>query len=163
MRSIDVDADVFSLIWSLRTPPEETENEILKRILDNYHRDKLKFSIANEGIEVSEVKTSRQTSKNLIPSIGNQTLREGEGNMISGKIRWVDDIRAALQQLGGEASLHEIYKSVRDRRNEAGRSVPASRWSMRWGASVSFRRLLDKPVTYFREPTGRLHCGQFAR
>lgn len=43
-----------------------------------------------------------------------------------GKIRWVDDVRAALVSLGGEASLNEIYKTVRRLRAEGGRSVPSS-------------------------------------
>ena len=41
-----------------------------------------------------------------------------------GKIRWVDDVRAALRALGGSATLHEIYKATAARRREGNRSVP---------------------------------------
>src|SRR3989338_7614904 len=33
MRNIAISTEVFSLIWAQRRPPEETENEILLRIL----------------------------------------------------------------------------------------------------------------------------------
>lgn len=41
-----------------------------------------------------------------------------------GKVRWVDDIRAAIHSLGGEAHLQEIYKTVEQVRRSAGRSTP---------------------------------------
>lgn len=44
----------------------------------------------------------------------------------TGNVRWVDDVVTVLNSLGGQASLHEIYKAVGERRRVAGRSVPAS-------------------------------------
>jgi len=41
-----------------------------------------------------------------------------------GKVRWVDDVRTALTKMGGEASLHSIYREVECIRREAGRSIP---------------------------------------
>ena len=43
---------------------------------------------------------------------------------ITGKIRWVDDVRLALVSLGGESSLNAIYKEVKKNRENAGRSLP---------------------------------------
>ncbi len=39
-------------------------------------------------------------------------------------MRWVDDLVASLKQLGGEADLGEIYRSVRSRRLDGKRSLP---------------------------------------
>lgn len=43
-----------------------------------------------------------------------------------GRVRWVDDVRDALEQLGGEAALPDIYAKVREIRQAHGRSVPRS-------------------------------------
>ena len=40
------------------------------------------------------------------------------------RIRWADDLVTALDELGGEAHLSEIYPTVRKIRLRAGRSVP---------------------------------------
>ncbi len=42
------------------------------------------------------------------------------------KVRWCDDVRDALETLGGESSLGAIYKEVERIRRNAGRSVPPS-------------------------------------
>ena len=41
-----------------------------------------------------------------------------------GKVRWVDDIVSGLKLLGGEASLHEIYKTVERIRFSNARTIP---------------------------------------
>jgi hypothetical protein len=41
-----------------------------------------------------------------------------------GSILWRDDIRAALNHLGGRASLDNIYREVKNRRRAGGRSWP---------------------------------------
>jgi len=43
-----------------------------------------------------------------------------------GKIRWIDDVVAALADLGGGGHYRDIYEAVRNRRVHAGRSVPRS-------------------------------------
>jgi hypothetical protein len=40
--------------------------------------------------------------------------------------RWMDDIKTALNDLGGEAELADIYQRVRMIRSEAGRSIPTN-------------------------------------
>jgi hypothetical protein len=42
----------------------------------------------------------------------------------TGKVRWVDDVKSALARLGGQASLADIYRTVRSLRAAAGRSLP---------------------------------------
>ncbi len=41
-------------------------------------------------------------------------------------VTWLDDVRHVLDQLGGKASLHEIYKLIEEVRKEADRSIPPS-------------------------------------
>ena len=53
-------------------------------------------------------------------------LDEEPNDMIGEKIRWCDDVKAALTQLGGRASLHSIYKKTEKIRRANGRSVPSS-------------------------------------
>lgn len=50
----------------------------------------------------------------------------GSRNGNSDKVTWHDDVRLALKDLGGKASLHEIYKRVKTIRRESGRSLPAT-------------------------------------
>jgi hypothetical protein len=62
-----------------------------------------------------------------------QQGHEEEGKMAArpnspelGKVRWVDDIRAALLEVGGEADLAVIYQVVEENRRAAGRTTPKS-------------------------------------
>ncbi len=98
MRTIEISTDVFSLIWAKRQPGEENEDQILKRVLGSPH--------AKPQI-ITERKQSSPKSKGK-------------------KVLWRDDIVDALGRLGGEADLHEIYRTVTDIRQKAGRSLPAS-------------------------------------
>lgn len=45
---------------------------------------------------------------------------------ISEEATWLEDVRAALLQLGGRAHLDDIYKAVRTFREQGNRTVPAS-------------------------------------
>lgn len=42
------------------------------------------------------------------------------------KVLWREDVRAALQQLGGSAPLESIYRTVKKIRLRAGRRIPRS-------------------------------------
>jgi len=121
MRQIEVDTDVFAAIWKSRKRTESNENQILRRILglNDFSYDLPPVSAEGESvggiIKVSkEVKHSNNESKGgaLGAEIG------------MGKIRWVDDIQAVLKELGGRASLHNIYREVEKRRRAGGRSIP---------------------------------------
>lgn len=96
MRSIQIKTDVFSIIWSLRIEGEESEDEILRRVL-----------------------TNRQPIDQAVST----TERKQEEVDMFGKVRWVDDIVAVLRNLGGSAPLSDIYDEVRSRRKVAGRSI----------------------------------------
>lgn len=54
----------------------------------------------------------------------------GSGEMfvtvLDEKVRWCDDVYAALQELGGKAHLRQIYRQVKATRRAAGRSTPSS-------------------------------------
>jgi hypothetical protein len=95
MRSIEVATDTFAAIWRLRRPGEHTENEVLKRLLSD--------------LEVQQLR-----EEDMTPS-------EKDG---SAKVRWVDDVEAALKRLGNTADLHEIYRVTQVLRSAAGRTIP---------------------------------------
>ena len=97
MRTIEISTNVFSRIWALRQEGEETESAILDRLLGQ-----------------SEM-----------------TIKKGKGkarmsNVAATKVLWRDDIIDALNRLGGEADLAEIYAKVEQIRSTAGRSLPES-------------------------------------
>ncbi|MGE5952669.1 MAG: hypothetical protein ACM308_03470, partial [Qipengyuania vulgaris] len=94
---IEISTDVFSLIWAARQAGEETENDILKRVL------------------------GKEPTKTAAPK-----KSKDEANSKGKKVLWRDDIVDALGRLGGEADLHEIYRKVTDIRKKEGRSLPPS-------------------------------------
>lgn len=96
MRTIDVSTDVFSAIWRHRIDGEETEDEILRRIL------------VSKG-------TAGKRSK----------ITEGRSRERA-KVLWRDDVRMALERLGGSAPLESIYRTVKEIRLGEGRRIPAS-------------------------------------
>lgn len=112
MRTIEIDTDVFALIWAERRPLEETENEILKRVLEEK-------KVAGDVVTLSpQAKLEGKTSNPLL------NIKHDRKEESMGKIRWVDDVRVALQSLGGHGTLHNIYKLVEKRRQEGNRSTP---------------------------------------
>ncbi len=60
------------------------------------------------------------------PVDGGVVRTSGEYSVIPGDGTWRDDVRSALQRLGGRASLSRIYKEVEAVRSAAGRSIPPS-------------------------------------
>ena len=157
MREITVSIDVFAAIWALRLPEEQTESQVLQRVLSEYshlERDarKLEFkslgSAAGSGEQpLPSAKKEEKTYKKTLSGSSNM-----EGSEV-GKIRWVDDVRLALGELGGEASLHEIYKRVQARRRAGGRSLPSS-------LEATIRQTLESfssDSKNFRGEIGRAH------
>lgn len=98
MRSIDISTDVFAKIWSLRVDGEESENQILRRVLGL--SDAKSASTQKRNSKVPKLKWSKPV--------------------------WRDDVHSALEDLGGVASLREIYAAVRKIRLAAGRSLPVN-------------------------------------
>ena len=133
MRNIDVETNVFALIWALRIDGEESENEILSRVLSNY----LSINASEaKGLatEPTEVSLSSESLQKLTDSSESLEVKSSEKTPVQtleketpmGKIRWVDDVFEAIRKLGGSATLHSIYKEVEMTRQTAGRSVPKS-------------------------------------
>jgi len=131
MRSINVETSVFALIWALREGGEESENEILFRVLSDYNS--IKDSLTKSSM--TETEKTRLISKPLHQRSHSLESLEAKSSKITpnqtfdretpmGKIRWVDDVFEAIRRLGGSATLHSIYKEVEEIRRKAGRSVP---------------------------------------
>lgn len=132
MRDISISIDLFAELWALREPQEQSENDIIGRILKDYVEMKSPPGAPNAVEAPADLQNQTRTAPNRkvrAPKEGNSSKRARklgglEPEQQVGKIRWVDDIRAALLILGGSATLHEIYKEVRVQRQEANRSVP---------------------------------------
>ena len=95
MRTIEISTDVFAKIWAQRIDGEESENQILQRLL-GVHEFR-----PEEPQNAAEIRFK-----------------------LKHKILWRDDVRDALAALGGAAALREIYAEVRKRRLSTGRSLP---------------------------------------
>lgn len=100
MRIIQIDTDVFARIWAHRMEGEESENEILRRLLMPGRAERPSNGKDDAGHSSEPVETT------------------------GGKVRWRDDVRTALVALGGQASLADIYAKVRSLRRSRGRSLP---------------------------------------
>ena len=134
MRNVSISIDVFADIWALRRPGEQDENDILQRVIkeyaeftgtrgENVRRESEQKETRQESIQPEEI---FRVPKEVISSKKTLVEKLSIGDSEMGKIRWVDDVRAALRALGGSASLHEIYKEVGGRRRDGNRSVPQS-------------------------------------
>lgn len=134
MRQIEVDVEVFALIWANRKSPEINENQILMRILNEIASSAKAIQVqtaSSSDLALPEVREPvkehqlplRHESKEVFASKGSAE-RDQAVTISFGKTRWVDDVRLALHQIGGVASLHQIYRKVEEIRHSAGRSVP---------------------------------------
>lgn len=133
-RTIETETDVFALIWSCRRHGEETENDILRRVLEEYlayrTRDRdfpTEESYDRENLHDSkqpehfrESKERKNSEKTPVVHASSQEIEMAT----IGKIRWVDDVYEALRALGGRAALMNIYREVEKRRRLGNRSVP---------------------------------------
>ena len=114
MRQISISTDVFSLIWSNRLPKEESEDQILLRILSKVRSPhiSLKTPSAVPPLTIGSIDLESRTIQK------NEDLQK----IKSGK--WWQVIKLALEQLGGQATLSEIYKKVKILCEDAGRHIP---------------------------------------
>jgi hypothetical protein len=132
MREITISIDVFATLWALRRPEEQSENEILQRVLREYAEFEsvatpsasAKSQAISQHRESTEQEDFLRVDKEVDTSDKTRTFKLPAGESEMGKIRWVDDVRAALRGLGGSASLHEIYKATAVRRRDGNRSIP---------------------------------------
>ena len=117
MRQIEVDVDVFAAIWALRRARELSENEILRRVL-------LAGPAHLKGEHSNLLSAEAENGNSRVELEVDDSKLEGRAmETAPGKIRWVDDVLAALRSLGGRAVLHSIYKEVEHRRRVGGRRV----------------------------------------
>lgn len=107
MRNIEVNTAVYSAIWSLREEGEESENDILMRVLE-------------QGLPISVEPPATPKPKEKTKSYFNRGPRTWS------QPTWATDLAEVLEELGGKARLHDIYDAVREKRAAAGRSVPTS-------------------------------------
>jgi hypothetical protein len=127
MRQIEVETDVFALIWSLRKPGEDDENQIIKRVLHEYTaQDKDQPRLAVHAESGSHSRAQKEVKHSKFHLQGGKAEAAQIEALELGKVRWVDDIRVALSALGGKATLQKIYKAVEERRQAAGRSTPST-------------------------------------
>lgn len=129
-RPIPLSPDVIHKIWAFWKEPDADEDAILRRVLSQ---------LSSAAVADLKAITRTQPEQNNVPNEEKiykypeiDEVKE-EIAMVDwrhpptlGKIRWVDDIRAALLEIGGEADLAQIYRVVERIRKDAGRSVPRS-------------------------------------
>jgi hypothetical protein len=104
MRSIDVNTAVYSAIWALREEGEETENDILARVL------------GKQQPALPMAKSLHEPNKRYF----------NRGPRTWSQPTWATDLAEVLEELGGKAPLQDIYEAVRKKRTTAGRSIPPS-------------------------------------
>ena len=124
MRQISVSTDVFARIWSIRRPNEETESDVLARVLRSYSES------ADGGERVVQNIALNTSPQEMVPII---TQPEGGVAMISpskayghlvSHAAWWEVVFAALQKLGGEAQLHYLYREVEGLCKSIGKRLP---------------------------------------
>lgn len=115
MREIKVTTDVFALIWQLRQSGENTENDILNRILQRAANepcgDKSPNGLSQPEFELRE----RHLEIEMEFASGLHT-----------QSAWWQVVEAALRRLGGKAELHYIYREVKIVCVKTGKRVPRS-------------------------------------
>jgi hypothetical protein len=97
MRQIEVSTEVFGLIWAARQPGEETESDILLRIL------------SKKSTVIEPVRESKKMSQH---------------SMSLGHAYWWQVVEHIMQGIGRPASLAEIYRAVAEVCKENNRRMP---------------------------------------
>ncbi len=98
MRQISVSTEVFSLIWAARKPGEESENDILLRILSKKETEKPKEPKMN-ATGLSDLAAMRDAY-------------------------WWQVVQCAMERLGRPSSLSEIYGAVKAVCETSGKRMP---------------------------------------
>ncbi len=104
MRTIEVSTEVFARIWALRADREETEDEILKRVLTSTSEPRRPF-------KQKEHNEAAMSFYDRGPRTWSQPT-------------WATDLAEVLLARGGRARLKQIYNDVEELRRTAGRSIP---------------------------------------
>lgn len=110
MRQIEVSVDVFAAIWAARLPSENNENEIIARIMN---LGKLKNVPSLDNLSTRAV--ARNSSVDEISKIKATPKSK----------KWTDVLIWTLAELGGRATLAEIYYKSRIGRSALGLAITA--------------------------------------
>ncbi|MDR3525340.1 MAG: hypothetical protein P4L66_14715 [Acetobacteraceae bacterium] len=129
-RPIPLSPDVIHKIWSFWKEQDADEDAILRRVLSqmpNAEDVQTKTTTATQT-EINDVKKEENEYKNCKADQAREEIEMAKWSNLGalGKLRWVDDIRGALMEIGGEADLAQIYRVVERIRKNGGRSVPKS-------------------------------------
>jgi hypothetical protein len=105
VRNIEVSTDTFAHLWSVRLASEHAEDEIIRRLL------KLgAYAASHESADAT-----LSSAKLAAEEMGTRTLPKS--------VKWTDLLVWTLEQLGGEATLGEIYRVSREGRRSLGHKI----------------------------------------
>ena len=115
MREICISTEVFAQIWSRRKDGEESEDEILRRLLADIGEKS-----PNSLDEISD----HYLDQKEITSMQSVSVRKSSRFDVDAHSAWWEVVYSALKKLGGEASLHYIYKEVELLCKSVGKKLP---------------------------------------
>jgi hypothetical protein len=125
-RQVELSPEVIHKIWSNWKQGDFDEDGILRRILTLTHID----DAQTDNSQIIPNSNSVDGKEENISEAGKAPSRSMTGTLDEavemGKIRWVDDVRVAFGNLGGEADLPTIYKEVEQIRRAGKRSIVKS-------------------------------------
>jgi hypothetical protein len=101
-----------------RSPFPLTQEVLEAKRWDLAHLEKRQSVLLQKLCEVWDI------DPNLIESVDTENGNSAKQSAIEGT--WRDDVRSALQQLGGKADLDTIYRQVKKVRETSNRTVPSS-------------------------------------
>lgn len=148
MRQVELSTEVFGLIWSRRQEGEETEDDILKRVLKG-----LPHPPRSEGVSADVAKSEMRPFTVEARYLG-----------VDSNSAWWQVVSVGLSRIGGQGNLSDIYKSVRHICGVVGKYMPPSfeaavRATLEDNSSDSDRWKRVRDI--FTMPNGK-HYGQWA-
>ena len=106
MRQIDISIDTFAAIWALRRNGENSENDILMRILKDIN---LYNTPKNSNTLLEQDKTTPEPRPN---------------NFLRANPSWWEVIKIALENLDGQAHLSDLYRETRNVCEQISKPIP---------------------------------------
>lgn len=102
IRIIEVSIDTFAALWAIRQPDEQSEEDIIARLLRAVPERsvglELAFGMPTESEEVTDMNKPKS-------------------------VKWTEVLLWTLSQLGGQATLEQIYRVSREGRRKLNRRV----------------------------------------
>ena len=137
-RTIEISTDVYARIWALRHDGEESESDILWRVLGDPG--------ANSGSDLVAVNPTIRTERSMLP-VQNPATYTDRGPKTWSQPTWATDIADVLKQAGGRLRLNQLYNRVEKFRQAANRTVPRS-------LEATIRRTLENHSSDSKNYTG---------